>query len=55
VVSHEAARTGAPAVALEVTRSLRARGWEAVTVLRLDGPLRLEFALSSDRVEREPL
>jgi glycosyltransferase involved in cell wall biosynthesis len=54
LVSHEATRTGAPAVAIEIARTLGGRGYEVVTVLRLNGPLRSEFGEVSARVVVEP-
>jgi glycosyltransferase involved in cell wall biosynthesis len=44
VVSHEATRTGAPRVALEVVRGLREAEAEVVAVVRRPGPLTHEFA-----------
>ena len=55
VVSHDATRTGAPRVALEVVRSLRGTGTEVVSVLRAGGPMADEFAVDADRSIREPL
>lgn len=55
VVSHEATRTGAPRVAVEVVEALKAAGYEVVVVLRAGGPLSAEFAAHADRVVREPL
>ena len=56
VVSHEAQRTGAPKVAIEIQRSLHGEGAkEVVSLLRAGGPLTGEFAATSDRLRREPL
>jgi glycosyltransferase involved in cell wall biosynthesis len=56
VVSHEARRTGAPKVAIEIQRSLYGdRGTEVVSLLRGGGALAGEFAATSDRLRREPL
>lgn len=55
VVSHEARRTGAPTVALEVLAALRDPASEVVCVLRAGGPLAPAFAAAADRVVREPL
>jgi glycosyltransferase involved in cell wall biosynthesis len=56
VVSHEARRTGAPKVAIEIQRSLHGDGaTEVVSLLRGGGALAGEFAATSDRLQREPL
>jgi glycosyltransferase involved in cell wall biosynthesis len=56
VVSHEARRTGAPKVALEIQRSLHGEdATEVVSLLRGGGALAGEFAATSDRLRREPL
>jgi glycosyltransferase involved in cell wall biosynthesis len=56
VVSHEARRTGAPRVAIEIQRSLHGDGGtEVVSLLRGGGALAGEFAATSDRLQREPL
>lgn len=55
VVTHEATRTGAPKVALQLVEALRAAGWETVAVLRWRGPLRPDFHEVADSVVDEPL
>jgi len=55
VVSHEATRTGAPRVAIQVVEALRAHGYEVVVVLRARGPLAPEFAAQGARLVSEPL
>jgi glycosyltransferase involved in cell wall biosynthesis len=56
VVSHEARRTGAPKVAIEIQRSLHGGdATEVVSLLRGGGALADEFAATSDRLRREPL
>jgi glycosyltransferase involved in cell wall biosynthesis len=55
LVSHEASRTGAPRVAMNVARALSHSGYEVVTVLRIGGPLAPEFEAASHRVVHEPL
>jgi glycosyltransferase involved in cell wall biosynthesis len=56
VVSHEARRTGAPKVAVEIQRSLHGdAATEVVSLLRGGGALAGEFAATSDRLRREPL
>jgi glycosyltransferase involved in cell wall biosynthesis len=55
VVSHEASRTGAPRVALDVVNSLPSERWERFVVLRWAGPLAPEFEATSDRLILEPL
>jgi glycosyltransferase involved in cell wall biosynthesis len=55
VVTHEATRTGAPKVALELLRALEAQGAETVAVLRWGGPLTADFVGAADHVAREPL
>ena len=54
LVSHEASRSGAPKVAVEVAAALRDAGSEVTTVLRWDGPLRAEFEAASTRLIMEP-
>jgi glycosyltransferase involved in cell wall biosynthesis len=54
LVSHEATRTGAPRVALQIARSLRDSDREVVSVLRAGGPLARDFERASDRTVREP-
>jgi len=49
VVSHDATRTGAPRVAVEILRSLGSADSEVVSVLRAGGPMAEEFALNADR------
>jgi glycosyltransferase involved in cell wall biosynthesis len=55
LVTHEASRTGAPRVAVEIARVLRADGDVVVTALRAPGPLSDEFARVSSAVVKEPL
>lgn len=55
LVSHEASRTGAPRVALEIARGLRAAGADIEVVLRWSGSLRTEFQAEGLRVRDEPL
>lgn len=55
MVSHEASRTGAPRVAVDITRVLIAAGREVHVVLRWNGPLRSDFADAGARVTLEPL
>jgi glycosyltransferase involved in cell wall biosynthesis len=54
VVSHDASRTGAPRVAVEVTQALVEK-WDCRVVLRWPGPLRAEFAATGAKVVTEPL
>jgi glycosyltransferase involved in cell wall biosynthesis len=55
VVTHEARRTGAPKVALEIQRALHGEsGTEVVSLLRGGGALDGEFGATSDRLLREP-
>lgn len=55
VVSHEASRTGAPRVAIEITSALLNAGWDVCVILRWPGPLAREFAKQGARVRLEPL
>lgn len=56
LVSHEATRTGAPRIALEILEALReAPNLERVTLLRGGGPLTREFAARSDLLIDEPM
>ncbi len=55
IVSHEASRTGAPRVAVEITQALDESEWDRRVVLRWPGPLRAEFAASGAKVLTEPL
>jgi glycosyltransferase involved in cell wall biosynthesis len=54
VVSHDATRTGAPRVAVEILRSLGSNDTQVVGVLRAGGPMADEFALNADRAVQEP-
>jgi hypothetical protein len=54
VVSHEASRTGAPRVAIQVLEALDGNVWDRRVVLRWDGPLRPEFAATGAKVIVEP-
>jgi glycosyltransferase involved in cell wall biosynthesis len=55
LVSHEATRTGAPKVAVQLARALGSCGYRVTTLLRWDGPLRPEMASASSRLVLEPL
>lgn len=55
VVSHEASRTGAPRVAVEVLHALGAAELRCVAVLRWPGPMAGEFAAAAASVRLEPL
>jgi glycosyltransferase involved in cell wall biosynthesis len=56
LVSHEARRTGAPKVALEMQKGLHGRDdVELVSLLRGGGAMEGAFAATSDRLVREPL
>jgi glycosyltransferase involved in cell wall biosynthesis len=55
VVSHEARRTGAPRVAVEIVRGLRAPDRTVECVLRAGGPLAADLGRAADRLSREPL
>lgn len=55
VVSHEATRTGAPAVAVEVAAALRRAGWRVEVALRADGPLRNRLGRNADDLTIEPV
>jgi glycosyltransferase involved in cell wall biosynthesis len=55
IVSHEASRTGAPRVALDMVRALKEDGWDVRIALRWDGPLRSEFQKTGCNVRLEPL
>lgn len=55
MVSHEASRTGAPRVAIEILEALEESGWDRRVVLRWPGPLRAEFAATGAMVLTEPL
>ena len=55
MVSHEASRTGAPRVAIEVIEALAESKWDRRVVLRWPGPLRAEFAATGATVVTEPL
>ena len=54
-VSHEASRTGAPRIGVDVLEALAGLPIERVTVLRWPGPLGEELARASDRFQLEPL
>jgi glycosyltransferase involved in cell wall biosynthesis len=54
VVSHDATRTGAPRVAVEIQRSLQQAGVEVISVLRAGGGMEGDFAATSNRLVREP-
>ena len=55
LISHEATRTGAPRVAAQVARSLRAGGDHVTVVVRWDGPLAGELADAADELRLETL
>lgn len=55
IVSHEASRTGAPRVAVDLVKVFAAAGWHTVVVLRWGGPLRTEFESAADVTVSEPL
>lgn len=55
VVSHEASRTGAPRVAVEVLRSLAPLGVRRIALLRWDGPMKDEFRAHAEAVSLEPI
>jgi glycosyltransferase involved in cell wall biosynthesis len=55
LVSHEATRTGAPRIAVQLARSLRACGYDVTTLLRWNGPLEQEMSAASTRLVLEPL
>lgn len=55
VVSHEASRTGAPKVALDVLTALRDEPYRRIAVLRWGGPLAGDFRQRADGVVLEPL
>jgi glycosyltransferase involved in cell wall biosynthesis len=43
IISHEASRTGAPILLLNLLQLLKLRGWDAEVLLKNDGPLKKEF------------
>ena len=55
VVSHEASRTGAPAVALEVIRAMRPLGVATTAMLRWGGSREPDFREVADQTVFEPL
>jgi glycosyltransferase involved in cell wall biosynthesis len=55
VVSHEATRTGAPKIAIEVARSLQEAGYAVHVLLRWGGPLAHELDQHSAALTLEPL
>ena len=55
VVSHEATRTGAPKMAIEVARSLQEAGYAVHVLLRWGGPLAQELDQHSAALTLEPL
>ena len=55
LVSHEASRTGAPRVGIEVIRAFRSAGFETVVVHRWGGPLESELNGAADQHGFEPL
>ncbi|MGH9056380.1 MAG: glycosyltransferase [Acidimicrobiales bacterium] len=55
VVSHEASRTGAPRIAIEVINALKKLDVECVAVVRWPGPLFAAIQAAADRTRLEPL
>jgi glycosyltransferase involved in cell wall biosynthesis len=55
LVSHEATRTGAPRIAVQLARAIEACGRRVTTLLRWDGPLRDDMRSASTRLVLEPL
>lgn len=55
VVSHEASRTGAPKVALNLLTALRKAGARTILVYRWGGPMRKELTSAAHDGRREPL
>ena len=55
VVSHEASRTGAPRIAVEIVSAIQERDWDRYVVLRWPGPLQSDFASTGAKVVLEPL
>lgn len=55
VVSHEASRTGAPKVAIDVLRSVAESGYSSILVARWGGSLSGEMREVADRSTMEPL
>jgi glycosyltransferase involved in cell wall biosynthesis len=54
VVSHDASRTGAPRIAVEVASALADDGWDTVALVRWPGPLETDLAAATGRrVRRE--
>lgn len=54
LVSHEASRTGAPRVAVELAKGFLDAGLRVLVVLRWDGPLRTDFEATGATVVTEP-
>ena len=54
LVSHEASRTGAPRVAVELAKGFLDAGLRVLVVLRWDGPLRTDFESTGATVVTEP-
>lgn len=54
VVSHEATRTGAPRVAVELVKAFRSNGWDTTVVLRWGGPLAPDLRTAAHRAVDEP-
>lgn len=55
VVCHEASRTGAPRVAVEILKALGQGNWDRHVVLRWPGPLMGELAGTGAKMSMEPL
>lgn len=55
VVSHEASRTGAPRVAIDLLASLNAAGFQTIVIHRWGGPLEAELNEMAGRIGFEPL
>jgi glycosyltransferase involved in cell wall biosynthesis len=53
LVSHEATRTGAPKVAVEIAQALTTAGAVVSTIVRWDGPLRADLTNASSRTRLE--
>jgi glycosyltransferase involved in cell wall biosynthesis len=55
VVSHEASRTGAPRMVVEILNALPAEEWDRRVLVRWPGPLLVDMASTGSRVRSEPL
>lgn len=54
LVSHEASRTGAPRVAVDLAKGFVNAGLRVLVILRWDGPLRVDFESTGATVVTEP-